>query len=75
MTFDRKAEYRTQLEHLISMAKIPQFKAHAWAQAKHWDADDSGLFRGISADLMAAMSPAGRECDPGFAVQIMTKRL
>lgn len=38
MPFNRQAEYRTQLEHLVSLAQIPQFKAHAWAQAQMLDA-------------------------------------
>lgn len=54
--FNRQAEYQTQLEHLVSLAQIPQFKAHAWAQAQMLDAEDSGLFQGMAVDLKAAMA-------------------
>lgn len=55
MTFDKQAEYRKQLEHLVSMAQKPEWKAHAWAQAKELDAGDSGLFKGIAKDLTDAV--------------------
>lgn len=44
------------LEWLITMAKNPGAKAHAWHRAKELDADRSGLFTGIANDLKAAMS-------------------
>lgn len=72
MPFDRAAEYRTQLAHLIAMAQLPDWRQHAWRQAKELDAGDSGLFRGIAADLTAAM--AGPACVPASAAQSPTKR-
>lgn len=47
--------YQDHLTHLITMASNPGFKAHAWHRAKELDADRSGLWRGIAADLERAM--------------------
>ena len=47
--------YKTELDHLIKMAKIPAFKNHAWTRAKELDADSSGLFTGIAQDLVKEM--------------------
>lgn len=42
-----------QLQHLISMASRPGFKAHAWYRAQELDKEP--LFKGIAEALMAAM--------------------
>lgn len=75
MTFCRKTEYLLQLEWLVTLASDPHWKAYAWRSAKEWEADESGLFRGLCADLTAAMSKAGPACDPVSAAQIPTKPL
>lgn len=43
--------YKTQLDHLIKLAKNPGFKAHAWSRAKELAEDRTGLFAGIDQDL------------------------
>lgn len=55
MPFNRQAEYQATLEHLVSMARDQGWKRYAWERAKELDAEKSGLFRGISADLQTAM--------------------
>lgn len=45
--------YQRHLEWLITMAKNPGFKGQAWHRAKELDADPSGLWAGISADLLS----------------------
>lgn len=49
-------EYERQLEHLIQLAGRPGWKAYAWHRAKELDADPSGLWRGLSEALKAAMT-------------------
>jgi hypothetical protein len=63
--------YQTQLAHLIKMAKIPGFKAHAWHRATTLAADRSGLFTGIDAALQEAM--AGPESATACDGQTQTK--
>ena len=55
--------YDTQLAHLIKLAKTPGFKEYAWHRALQLEADDTGLWQGIAADLKQAMlsSPAPRK--------------
>jgi hypothetical protein len=68
MPFDRQAEYRAQLEHLVALAQIPGWKAYAWERAKVWDADRSGLFSGIADDLrreMLAKAGQAKPSEPG----------
>lgn len=55
MSFDREAEYRKNLDHLIDLATDPDWKVYAWERAKELDAGRSGLFRGIANDLKQAM--------------------
>jgi hypothetical protein len=47
--------YQDHLTHLIVMANMPGAKAHAWHRAKELDADQSGMWTGIAADLERAM--------------------
>lgn len=56
--FDRQAEYQATLEHLIAMARDQGWKVYAWGRAKELEADESGLFSGIAADLTAAVKAA-----------------
>lgn len=56
MTFDRQAHFQRQLQHLISMAKLPGWKAYAWRRAQDLDAEASGLFAGMADALKAAMT-------------------
>jgi hypothetical protein len=68
MPFDRQAEYRAQLEHLVALAQTPGWKRHAWDRAQFWDAEQSGLFAGIAADLrreMLARAGPAKPSEPG----------
>jgi hypothetical protein len=47
--------FKVQLDHLIELAKLPGWKAHAWYRAQELDADPYGLFQGISEALTQAM--------------------
>ena len=47
--------FKIQLDHLIELAKLPGWKAHAWHRAQELDADHSGLFQGITEALTQAM--------------------
>ena len=48
--------YAKMLAHLVTMAKQPGFKAHAWHRAKALDSDISGMYRGIKNELMKIMT-------------------
>lgn len=76
MPFDRQAEYQATLEHLIAMARDQGWRVYAWARAKELDADKSGLFSGIAADLTAAVKGArpGPESGSESAAQTSTRR-
>lgn len=54
MPFDRDAEFQAQLAHLMALAAVPGFQAHAWARAKALDADQLGLYAGMVAAVRAA---------------------
>ena len=43
--------YQSTLAHLVRMAQIPGFKAHACHRALQLDADESGLWEGIAEQL------------------------
>jgi hypothetical protein len=75
MPFDKKAEYRATLDHLIAMARDQGWKVYAWGRAKELEADKSGLFSGIAADLTAAVKGArlGPEAGSESAHQTLTK--
>lgn len=47
--------YAKQLAHLLALAREPGWRAHALHRAKELDADRSGLWSGIAADLEKAM--------------------
>lgn len=66
MPFNKQAEYQATLEHLVSMARDQGWKIYAWGRAKELDADKSGLFCGIAADLQRAMQPQkpGQDSEP-----------
>lgn len=76
MPFNKQAEYQATLEHLLSMARDQGWKIYAWGRAKELDADKSGLFRGIAADLQRAMqSPKpGQDSEPASEPQSATRR-
>ena len=44
--------YQEQLDSLVTMAKHPGFKHYAWQRAKELEADPSGLWAGITQDLI-----------------------
>ena len=48
--------YEHTLETLTQLAQNPGWKAWAWHYAKELDAEQSGYFRGMAADLKAAMT-------------------
>ena len=48
--------YTRHLQHLVSMAKNPGSKAHAWQRAKELEADQSGLWPGITQALTLAVA-------------------
>lgn len=75
--FDRQAEYQATLEHLIAMARDQGWRVYAWGRAKELDADKSGLFSGIAADLTAAFKAAkhGQESGSESEPQTLTRRL
>ena len=56
--------YDQQLQHLIRLAKQPGWKLYAWERAKTLHKEESGLFRGIAADLKAAMAAGGAPTKP-----------
>lgn len=76
MPFNRQAEYQATLEHLIAMARDQGWRVYAWARAKELEADKSGLFCGIAADLSAAMQPEkhGQASDSESAHRTPTRR-
>jgi hypothetical protein len=47
--------YQRTLDHLIVMASTNGWKAHAWHRAKEMDADPTGIWKGISQDLVNRM--------------------
>ena len=56
--------YDQQLQHLINLAQQPGWKAYAWERAKTLHREESGLFRGIAADLKAVMAAGGAPTKP-----------
>ena len=56
--------YDQQLQHLIKLARQPGWKLYAWERAKTLHREESGLFRGIAADLKAAMAAGGAPTKP-----------
>jgi len=74
MPFDRQAEYSAMLDHLIVLASDPAWKRYAWERAQALDADDSGLFSGIAADLRREMqAKSGSDSASVLAGQTLTK--
>jgi len=53
--FSSQEIYKTNLNHLIWMAKIPGAKSHSWHRAKELENDPSELFTGIAQDLIKEM--------------------
>jgi hypothetical protein len=47
--------YQRTLDHLILMASTNGWKAHAWHRAQEMDADPTGIWKGISQDLVNRM--------------------
>jgi len=76
MPFNRQAEYQATLEHLVSMARDHGWKIYAWGRAKELDADKSGLFHGIAADLQRAMQAQkpGQDSEPVSEPLSLTRR-
>jgi hypothetical protein len=54
--FVKQEIYADTLSHLIWMAGLKGAKHYAWDRAKKLDADPSGLWTGIAADLTKAMN-------------------
>ena len=53
---DYHAHIEEQFAWLLTMARNPATKAHAWHRAKELAADESGLYAGIDLRLQAAMA-------------------
>ena len=54
-------DYQTQLDWLVTMARHPGFKDHAWFRTKQLDADPCGLWSGIAQDLIGQVKPTASE--------------
>ena len=52
---DYHAHIEEQFAWLLSMARNPATKAHAWHRAKELAADESGLYAGMDRRLAEAM--------------------
>ena len=52
----QQATYKQTLEHLIWMASLKGAKAYAWDRAKKLEADPTGIWQGITADLTKAIN-------------------
>ncbi len=66
--------YQRTLDWLITMAKHPGFKGHAWKRAEVLSADQSGMFTGISEALTAAiLAEAGQDAPKVSGDQHLTK--
>jgi hypothetical protein len=70
MPFDQKTERAAQLAHLTEMARLPGWKSYAWERAKALDADRSGLFAGLAADLTSAMRPNAGQASASESVAL-----
>lgn len=64
--------YKKHLDWLITMARQPGFKAHAWHRAQQLDADKSGIWTGIAKELIKEIN--GQAKDGESAHQPMMKR-
>jgi hypothetical protein len=49
-------DYQKTLEHLIWMASLKGAKQYAWDRAQKLNANSTGSWRGIAADLTKAMN-------------------
>ena len=64
--------FNRQLEHLTTLGKNPGTKDHAWHRAKELEADQSGLWQGLTKALTDAVN--GRVVSLESAPQTLTKR-
>jgi len=48
-------DYSAMLAHLVDLAGRPGWKSYAWHRAQQLDADESGMWMGISAALVEEM--------------------
>jgi hypothetical protein len=48
-------DYQSTLDHLVKLASTNGWKAHAWHRAKELDNDPTGIWRGMSKDLINRM--------------------
>lgn len=61
-------DYDNQLAHLIKLASQPSTKEHSWHRAKELERCETGMWKGIAADLTAHMrskSSAARQRNGG----------
>jgi len=54
--FTPQAIYKDALQHLIWMAGLKGAKQYAWKRANQLDADPSGMYKGIAAELTKVMN-------------------
>ena len=48
-------EYNKQLEQLVKLSQHEGWKAYAWNRAKELDDHQTGVYRGLAADLIKTM--------------------
>ena len=54
--FSQQEIYAKSLHHLIWMAGLKGAKQYAWREAQRLDADPSGMWKGIAAELTKVMN-------------------
>lgn len=54
-------EYQTQLAHLVKLASSPGWREYVKGRLDELEADRSGAWTGIRADLNAAIKPRKQE--------------
>jgi hypothetical protein len=47
--------YQATLDHLVTMARMPAFKRHAWHRVKELEADPYAFYAGLKEDFLAIM--------------------
>jgi hypothetical protein len=55
--------YQETLAHLVHLAKQPGWKGQAWHRAQELDSCPTGLWRGISTDLISTMKAKNDHLD------------
>lgn len=61
---ERTADYQAQLDHLLILATTPGWREYVKGRLDELEADDSGAWTGIRADLNAAIQQRKQEGKP-----------